>query len=109
MHRFSTEAYNKKPHQNSANLGNVKQNVYNTDKKTDDGVKLHGVVLAPCCSHEPKALSACQAMDGAGRWLQSDEVDGSLCATTTGQGLENHVNLVPNFCDYEFVFKKRPV
>ena len=48
-------------------------------------------------------------MDGAGRWLQSDEVDGSLCATTTGQGLENHVNLVPNFCDYEFVFKKRPV
>ena len=25
MHRFSTEAYNKKPHQNSANLGNVKK------------------------------------------------------------------------------------
>ena len=38
------------------------------------------------------------------------QVDGLLlCATTTGQGLENHVNLVPNFCDYEFVFKKRPV
>ena len=25
MHRFSTDAYNKKPHQNSANLGNVKK------------------------------------------------------------------------------------
>ena len=45
MHRFSAEAYNKKPHQNSANLGNVKKNVYNT-KKTDDGVKLQRVVLA---------------------------------------------------------------
>ena len=45
-------------------------------------------------------------MDGAGRWLQSDEVDGSLCATT-GQGLEHHVNLVPNFCDYEFALEKK--
>ena len=40
------------------------------------------------CSHAPTAPNACQAMDDAGRWLQSDEVDGSLCAaaTTTGQG-----------------------
>ena len=45
MHRFSTEAYNKKPHQNSTNLGNVK-NMFTILKKTDDGVKLHGVVLA---------------------------------------------------------------
>ena len=45
MHRFSTEAYNKKPHQNSANLGNVKK-MFTILKKSDDGVKLHGVVLA---------------------------------------------------------------
>ena len=37
------------------------------------------------------------------------EVDGSLRATTTGQGHENHVNLVPNSCGYAFVRKKRPV
>lgn len=30
------------------------------------------------CSHAPKAPSACQAMDGAGRFFQFDEVDGSL-------------------------------
>ena len=42
------------------------------------------------CSHAPKALSACQAMDGAGRNPQFREVDGSLhAATTTGQGLHN--------------------
>ena len=66
----------------------------------------------PCCSHEldePKAPKACQAMDGAGWWLPSGEVDGSLRATTTGQGHENHVNLVPNSCGYAFVRKKRPV
>ena len=45
MHRFSTEAYNKKPHQNSTNLGNVKK-MFTILKKSDDGVKLHGVVLA---------------------------------------------------------------
>ena len=28
----------------------------------------------------PKAPSACQAMDGAGRCLHFGEVDGSLCA-----------------------------
>ena len=32
----------------------------------------------------PKAPSVCQAMDGAGLWLQFDEVDGSLCATVAG-------------------------
>ena len=32
-------------------------------------------------------------MDGAGRWLQSDEVDGSLCATTTGQGKDLKIML----------------
>ena len=36
------------------------------------------------CSHAPKAPSACQAMDGAGRNPQFREVDGSLRATIAG-------------------------